>query len=145
MMKELRGNSYLFGANAPFVEGLYEAYLHDPETVAPEWRRYFDQMQQIPGERDVAHAPVIDSFIRLAKSRRDIAVPSAAVASTERKQVSVLQLINAHRFLGVRHASVDPLKRFEKPAVPELDPAFYGFVESDMDLMFNTGSLVGPE
>mgnify|MGYP002622350430 CR=1 FL=1 len=145
MMKELLGNSYLFGANAPFVEGLYEAYLSDPDSIAPEWRRYFDQMQQGAAERDVAHAPVIESFIRLAKSRRDIAVPTAAVASVERKQVSVLQLINAHRFLGVRHANVDPLKRFEKPPVSELDPAFYGLGEADMDLMFNTGSLVGPE
>jgi len=56
-----------------------------------------------------------------------------------------LQLINAYRFLGVRHANVDPLKRFEKPIVPELDPAFYGLTEADMNLVFNSGSLVGPD
>ncbi|MGH8677469.1 MAG: 2-oxoglutarate dehydrogenase E1 component, partial [Burkholderiales bacterium] len=145
MMKEFLGNSYLFGANAPFIEELYEAYLNDADSVAPEWRRYFDQMQEAPGARDVSHAPVIESFIKLAKTRRDAHVPTAAVASAEKKQVTVLQLINAYRFLGVRHAKVDPLKRFEKPAIPELDPAYYGLGDADMDLMFNTGSLVGPE
>jgi len=30
MIKESRATSLLFGANAPFVEGLYEQYLKDP-------------------------------------------------------------------------------------------------------------------
>lgn len=147
MMKEFQNSSYLFGANAPFVEELYEAYLDDPETIAPEWRRYFDQLQQDDDSRDVAHAPVIESFIKLGKTRNG-AVDTAANAralSLEKKQVSVLQLINAYRFLGVRNANVDPLRRFENPPIPELDPEFYGLGEADMDQMFNSGSLVGPE
>ena len=150
MMKEFLGSSYLFGGNAPFIEDLYETYLDDPEAVTPEWRRYFDQMQQQSGgARDVAHAPVVESFIRLAKKRGNgnghMHAPTGAVATVEKKQVSVLQLINAYRFLGVRHASVDPLKRFDKPIVPELDPAYYGLTEADMSLVFNSGSLVGPD
>ncbi len=147
MMKELQGNSYLFGANAPFVEELYEAYLDDPETVAPEWRRYFDQLQQEDGGRDVAHAPVIESFIRLAKTKNSVAagIASTQLVKQEKKQVAVLQMINAYRFLGVRNADVEPLKRFDKPVIQELDPAFYGLGDADMDQMFNSGSLVGPE
>lgn len=148
MMKAFLGSSYLFGGNAPFIEDLYESYLQNPESVSAEWRRYFDQMQLQPGARDVPHAPVVESFIRLTK--RPVAaapVRSTSDASTtvEKKQVAVLQMINAYRFLGVRHASVDPLNRFEKPTLPELDPAHYGFTDADMDLVFNSGSLVGPE
>ena len=40
-MKEFLGNSYLFGANAPFIEELYEAYLANPDSVPGEWRRSF--------------------------------------------------------------------------------------------------------
>ncbi|HVY05446.1 MAG TPA: 2-oxoglutarate dehydrogenase E1 component [Burkholderiales bacterium] len=150
MMKEFLGSSYLFGGNAPFIEDLYESWLDNPEAVSPEWRRYFDQMQQqTAGARDVAHAPVVDSFIRLAKKRGNgngqMHVPAGTASTVEKKQVSVLQMINAYRFLGVRHASVDPLKRFDKPIVPELDPAYYGFAEADMNLVFNSGSLVGPD
>jgi 2-oxoglutarate dehydrogenase E1 component len=145
-MKEFLGTSYLFGGNAPFIEELYEAWLEQPDSVAPEWQRWFEQIQQ-PGTRDVAHTPVREAFIRLAYQRPggNGHAPTAAVASVERKQVSVLQLINAYRFLGLRHANVDPLKRFPKPEVPELDPAYYGLTEADMNSVFNTGSLVGPE
>jgi 2-oxoglutarate dehydrogenase E1 component len=145
-MKEFLGTSYLFGGNAPFIEELYDSWLQDPESVAPEWRRWFDQIQQ-PGTRDVAHEPIREAFVRLAYKRPggNGHAPTVAVAALERKQVSVLQLINAYRFLGLRHANIDPLKRFPKPEVPELEPAYYGLTEPDMDAVFNTGSLVGPE
>ena len=40
MFKEMLSNSYLFGANAPFIEQLYEAFLQDPAAVDPHWRDY---------------------------------------------------------------------------------------------------------
>lgn len=143
MMKELLGTSYLFGGNAPFIEDLYETYLQNPEAVAPEWRRYFDQMQQLPGARDVAHAPIVESFVQRARTGapRVAALP----ARLDRKQVSVLQLVAEYRFRGVFLAQLDPLKRRERPHIAELEPAYYDLTEADMDSVFNTGSLIGPE
>ncbi len=141
MMKEQAGSSYLFGGNAPFIEAQYEVYLADPAAVSPRWRNYFDQIRG--GAADVAHAPVIDAFVALAKSRKAIA--AATDATVEAKQSAVVQLVEAYRSIGVRHADLDPLQRQEKPALAELDPASYGFTETDLDLEFNTGSLVGPE
>jgi 2-oxoglutarate dehydrogenase E1 component len=147
LLKEYLGTSYLFGANAPFIEELYEAYLADPASVAPQWRRYFDQLQQLPGAPDVAHEPIRQSFVKLVKAPRTGIghAATASVAAAEKKQVKVLQLTNNYRRLGLRHANVDPLKRFEKPPVPELDPAFYGLTEEDMELVFNTAADFGPE
>ena len=140
----------LFGTNAPFIEELYEDYLQNPTLVLPEWRSYFDELQKIAGKttRDVSHSPVLAAFIRpTTEHARDgqatVQGAEQAVAA-ERKQVSVLQIINAHRFLGVRLASLDPLKHQEKPYIPELDPSHYGLTEADMDTVFDTGSLVGP-
>ena len=64
MMHQFLDNSYLFGGNAPFVEDLYEKYLEDPSSVPEEWRGYFDKLQLMPGApgKDVAHAPVVESF-----------------------------------------------------------------------------------
>jgi 2-oxoglutarate dehydrogenase E1 component len=145
VMQEFLSNSYLFGSNAPFIEELYEAYLANPDSVSGTWREYFDALQQGAAARDVAHGPVIESFIRLARQPR-MGPSAAALARVEadaRKQVSVLQFINAHRFLGVRQADLDPLKRQEHPYIQELDPAYYGFSEADMDVQFNVGSFVG--
>ena len=150
MIKELFKTSVLYGANAPFIEELYENYLQCSTSVPPEWRGYFDGLQLGKGEveKDVPHSPVIESFIRVEKERRKRNHSSSQYAQDnieERKQVSVLQIINAFRFLGVRQANLDPLKQLQKPYIPALDPKFYGLTEEDMDTVFNTGSLVAPE
>jgi 2-oxoglutarate dehydrogenase E1 component len=146
-MKQMLANSYLFGANAPFIEGLYEAWLAEPGAVDPRWRSYFEDLQQRDtGTTDVAHGPIQQQFVDLARrGRAASAYPAAVLTETAvQRQVSVLQLIAAYRFQGTRHASIDPLARLEKPYIPELDPAFYGLSDSDMDTEFNVGTLVAP-
>ncbi|HLU20155.1 MAG TPA: 2-oxoglutarate dehydrogenase E1 component [Pusillimonas sp.] len=139
---ELLSNSYLFGSNAPYVEELYESYLENPGSVSEKWRNYFDQLQHQPATdgqettRDQAHAPIIESFAQRAKANAFVArvqEPDLAVAG---KQVSVQSLIAAYRTLGVRVAELDPLKRQERPNIPELDPAFYGLTEADLDQVY---------
>ena len=140
MMKERRSSSHLFGSNAPFVEELYEKYLEDPASVSEEWREYFDNLQAQAGAavHDVAHSPVIESFVQLAKQGR---VRTVAAGGDDQRQVSVLQLINAYRFLGNRWANLDPLKRTERPEISELEPSHYGFTEADLNKTFNVGSF----
>src|SRR5699024_2634725 len=43
-----------------------------------------------------------------------------------------------YRSLGVRVATLDPLKRSERPYIAELDPAFYGLTESDLDQLYSS-------
>ena len=65
--------------------------------------------------------------------------------AVNRKQVYVQVLIGAYRMLGGRWADLDPLKRLPRPQIPELEPAFYDLTEADMETVFDTGTLVGPE
>jgi 2-oxoglutarate dehydrogenase E1 component len=143
MMKDDFATSYLFGANAPFLEEQYDLYLNDPDQVTPDWRSYFDALQKTAGAltRDVSHTPIIEAFAARSRQPR---LFSSAPGEVHPKQVAVLQLINAHRFLGNRNAKLDPLERHPLPVVPELDPSHYGLHESDLDTEFETGSLVGP-
>ncbi len=140
--------SCLSGGNAAYLEDLYESWLADPASVSDAWQRYFASLGSGPGT-ERAHGPVREAF-RVATSRRRAVSAAPATAAGDfdpdvhRKQVSVLQLINAHRFLGHRQADLDPLNQHERPEVPELDPAHHGLTEADMDKVFNTGSLFGP-
>ncbi|MBA4109319.1 MAG: 2-oxoglutarate dehydrogenase E1 component [Leptothrix sp. (in: Bacteria)] len=142
MMQQFRSNSYLFGGNAPYVEELYEAYLDNPGSVPDNWRSYFDALSNVPAtdgsdHRDVAHAPVVESFAQRAKANAFMVKTSSADLAVARKQVHVQSLIAAYRFLGSRWADLDPLKRQERPKLPELEPAFYDLTESDMDITFS--------
>ncbi|MBP6223988.1 MAG: 2-oxoglutarate dehydrogenase E1 component [Rhizobacter sp.] len=145
MMQEYRANSHLFGGNAPYVEEMYEAYLDNPGSVPDNWRSYFDALQHLPAvdgsdERDVAHAPVVESFAQRAKANAFGAKASGADLAVARKQVHVQSLIAAYRFLGSRWADLDPLKRQERPKIPELEPVFYDLTESDMDISFSASN-----
>ena len=141
-LKAMQDSSLLFGGNAPFIEELYEQYLLDPNAVPDGWRAYFDALPALPsGAHDVAHSSIQRAFAVLKKAKSANGISPAA--ELERKQVYVLQLINAYRFLGVRVANLDPLNRHAKPVIPELDPDHYGFDEADLYTTFDTGSLVG--
>jgi 2-oxoglutarate dehydrogenase E1 component len=134
-------DSLLYGGNAAFLEELYQRFLNDPASVSEAWRRYFGALQPGSGG-DVDHAALRAALAQRAVHRR---IPAGAeagdVASATGKQVAVLQLINAYRFRGHQQAQLDPLGIQEQNAVAELDPAFHGLTEADMDTVFSTGSL----
>lgn len=145
MMQQYQSNSYLFGGNAPYVEELYEAYLQNPASVPDNWRSYFDAMQNVPAVdgtngRDVAHAPIVASFAERAKAGPIKTIVASADSDMGRKRVAATQLIAAYRNIGSHWADLDPLKRQERPPLPDLDPAFYGFSEADLDIVFNASN-----
>jgi 2-oxoglutarate dehydrogenase E1 component len=145
-MKAFQSNSYLFGGNAPYVEELYESYLNNPGSVPERWREYFDNLQHVPAAdgnpqtRDVAHAPIVQSFAERSKDGTLQPRVMGGDASTARRQVYVQQLVAAYRFLGARWADLDPLKRQERPAIPELEPTFYDFTEGDHANIYSVGN-----
>ena len=138
--------SHLFSGNTAFIEHVYERYLEDPDGVAAEWRRYFDAMQQ---EATRADGSGNAQAGRPAPAAETGPLPAQeaviAVNTDNKKQASVLQLINAHRFRGHQQADLDPLQQHERPKVPELDPAYYNFTDEDLVRTFNTGSLFAPD
>lgn len=145
MMQQYQSNSYLFGGNAPYVEELYEAYLENPSSVPDNWRAYFDAMQNVPAvdgsnARDIPHAPIVASFAERAKAGPIKTIVASADSDMGRKRVAATQLIAAYRNIGSHWADLDPLKRQERPPLPDLDPAFYGFSESDLDIVFNASN-----
>ncbi|MEG1357305.1 2-oxoglutarate dehydrogenase E1 component [Comamonas sp.] len=140
------GNTYLFGGNAPYVEEMYENYLANPSSVPDSWREYFDALQHVPAvdgtdNKDIPHLPVINAFAERAKQGgTKVVVASGADSELGRKRTAVQQLIAAYRNVGQRWADLDPLKRTERPEIPELEPSFYGFTDADQEVVFNTSN-----
>ena len=140
-----QGNTYLFGGNAPYVEEMYENYLANPGSVPDSWREYFDALQHVPAvdgsnAKDVPHLPVINAFAERAKAGGTRVGVASTDAEMGRKRTAVQQLIAAYRNVGARWADLDPLKRAERPAIPELEPSFYGFADADQETVFDTSN-----
>ncbi|MDH3563876.1 MAG: thiamine pyrophosphate-dependent enzyme, partial [Gammaproteobacteria bacterium] len=142
-------SSSLASGNAAYLEELYEQFLQEPATVSAEWRRYFESLPRVNGiERDVSHTAVREEFRRIAHQHPSPATARqpAQVDSIEsaHNQVKVLQFINAYRYRAHQIAKLDPLGLRESPSIPELDLRYYGLGETELDTVFETGSLVGP-
>jgi len=139
------GNTHLFGGNGPYVEEMYENYLANPGSVPDSWREYFDALQHVPAldgsnAKDVPHLPVINAFAERAKAGGTKVVMASENVEMGRKRTAVQQLIAAYRNVGQRWADLDPLKRTERPHIPDLDPAFYGFSDADQETVFDTSN-----
>ncbi|AOV15690.1 2-oxoglutarate dehydrogenase E1 component [Acidihalobacter aeolianus] len=137
-MQDAWTGSALYGSNATYLEALYETFLQTPEAVPVEWRRYFEALPGLAsGRTEVPHAPIRAEFTYDARH------PAPAAGRTIDKQLRVLQLINAYRFLGHRTAATDPLALPGQPRPEELRLDYYHLGEADLDTRFHAGSLVG--
>ena len=115
VMKAWWDSSHMAGANAAYVEELYESYLEDPQSVSDTWRQIFDSLPKVEGvELETNHTSVKDQFRKLAALGPTARMSSAPVEGTpvsDDRQVKVLQLINAFRFRGHQHANLDQIGR----------------------------------
>src|SRR5262252_5644807 len=132
VIKHQYATSHLQGANATYVEWLYEQYLAEPGSVPPEWRQYFHSLS--PTGAETPHGPVVQA---VAQRLRQRAAPAAAVPSAEpapaiEKQAAVSRLIQVYSLRGHQVADLDPLGMWERPAPAVLSFDFLGLDEADL-------------
>ncbi|MGB2064162.1 2-oxoglutarate dehydrogenase E1 component [Marinomonas gallaica] len=146
LMELLWSTSHFSGGNLEYVEGLFESYLVDPNSVSEEWRKCFDQLPRVSEAQstDLPHSVIQQQFLELGKNKfRNIPVSTGVAASSahEQKQINVLQLINAYRVRGHQHSNLDPLDLIKRDKVADLDLGYHQLTGADLDTTFNTGSL----
>jgi len=144
-MQELWKDSYLASGNESYLEALYESYLSDPQSVAPEWRNFFNQLTQgIPRTTpDVPHAAIREQFLQLARQSAKTVIVQGMESTHDQQQERVIELIAAYRRVGHLQANIDPLGLYQGLYNPTLELAYYGFTDQDMQKNFNVGSFAG--
>jgi len=143
-MKAWIESSHLSGANAAYIEELYESYLDNSQSVTAEWRDIFQQFPKIEGaDVEYRHSEIRNEFKTLAQQTQKTVVVSGG---SDAKQVKVLQLINAFRFRGHQNANLDPLGLWQRDKVRDLQLSHHELSENDFDREFKIGSLaIGQE
>jgi 2-oxoglutarate dehydrogenase E1 component len=142
---ELLASTPLSGGNAPYVEALYEQFLHDPQSVDAIWRDYFlrlqDGLKQRGNGAEQIHSTVQAGIVQRAGKPRMAAVSSSTLsADVAAKQGAVSRLVQIYANRGHLVAKLDPLglQKRERPRVLEL--GYFGLTDADLDTVFLTGS-----
>ncbi|HEY9856049.1 MAG TPA: 2-oxoglutarate dehydrogenase E1 component [Stenomitos sp.] len=136
-------STLMAGGNAAFLEALYEDFLADPQSVAPEWRAYFEGLKGAAPGPEVAHTPVQRAFAELVQSGRHLAVAPTTMECAP-VQHGVGALISAYRAMGHLQAKFNPLSLRPQEPVPELDLSYHGLNTADLDYPVSYEGFHGP-
>ena len=133
----------LFSAGSSFLEQLEEQYRSSPESLPAEWSEYFSQLDGQAAEQ--SHQAMLE---KMRPNLSPTVTPSDNRAGlTEPSDIEypsrAIYMIQAYRMHGHLHAELDPLRLNPRPTSPELDLAYYGLSEADLDKLFPTGDLTG--
>jgi len=142
LLKFFQDSSSLYGSNASFIEDLYEHFLEDPESVDVSWQKQFRDIHHNAGY-ETPHSPIVERFAQLAvKNPGRLVQLQGFTEDSVKKQSAVARLINHYRVRGHQMAQNNPLS--QNTIIPaDLEPAYYGFSEPDMDTVFDTGVIYG--
>ena len=109
-----------------YLEAQFEQFERDPSSIPSEWRSLFSALPETS---------------QLTLSSDSSAATVSAQNDRERKQGAVLRLINAYRTRGHSVSQTDPLGIMNPEAPEDFDLAFQGLDESDLDHVYDAGSL----
>ncbi len=142
-LQEWKSSSYLSGGSAAYVEGLYESFLREPQSVSEEWRDFFTQLPKVNGAEgsDISHDEIRQYFSDLARQPKKRQVIGGDLQQ-ERQQRCVDQLINAYRVHGHLAAKFDALE-MSRPPVADLQLAAHGLSDADLNTIFMAPDVMG--
>ncbi len=166
--------SFLYGANAAYVEDLHARYQENPSSIDAEWRAFFEGLGDVPADvkAEAKGAPwkrpdwplaangelvsaldgnwlpdekAVGEKIALKARAAGAAYSEEQVHQATRDSVKALMMIRAYRMRGHLAAKLDPLALEAPVPHDELDPASYGFTEADYDRKIFIDNVLGLE
>jgi len=153
----LSETSFLYGANAAFVEDLHARYAERPDSVSPSWRAFFDQLGDSAGDIRKAAAdpqwtrpptpaarpdwlaavdglwPAVEAKLAKAVAEKKPGATADEIRAATVDSIRAIMMIRAFRIRGHLQANLDPLGLAPKVQSAELEPESYGFTEADYD------------
>ncbi|WP_158798301.1 2-oxoglutarate dehydrogenase E1 component [Pedobacter sp. L105] len=114
--------SYLNGANAEYIDSIYQTYKQDANAVEFGWQKFFEGFD----------------FGRGA----DAGAVSEVTPEQFLKEVNVLNLINGYRQRGHLFTHTNPVRE-RRHHLPTLDIENFGLSAADLDTVFNSGVELG--
>src|SRR5437764_5973959 len=123
--------SYITNSHPAYIEGLYNDFVHDPESVDPEFRKFFEGF-------DFAFSNNVNGHAVAPAETQGQAIESAQLV----KEFAVYNLILSYRKKGHLEAKTNPIRE-RKNRGANLDLKFFGLSETDLSTQFFSGKFIG--
>ncbi len=118
---------YITNSHPQFIEGLYNDFLKDPNSIDPEMKKFFEGFD----------------FAVSSGSVSQVSTSSAAPSGIDwLKEIMVYRLILGYRNKGHLIAHTNPIRK-RKDRGANIELGFYGLSEADLDKEFYAGQFVG--
>lgn len=131
--------SYITNSSPSYIESLYQDFARDPESVDPEFRKFFEGFDFAVSHNKAG--PSGSNGVSVAMPKDGISKPVVMEAVDWKKEISAYRLILGYRNKGHLLAKTNPI-RPRKDRGANLDLSFFGFTEADLDTEFQAGHLV---
>lgn len=122
---------YITGSHPQYIESLYTDFIKDPNSVDPEMKHFFE------------------GFDFAVSSGASNGAPSTSTNGTAvgpsidwMKEIMAYRMIVGYRNKGHLLAKTNPIRK-RKDRGANIELAFYGFGEADLDKEFHAGQLIG--
>lgn len=126
--------SYITSSHPEFVENLYRDFLNDPNSVDPELKKFFEGFDFAIG----------NSKVKTNGTAAAVASVSPVTPDTTnwKKELGAYRMILGYRNKGHLIAKTNPIReRRDRDA--NLNLAFFGLTDEDLDKTFQVGERVG--
>lgn len=133
---------YITNAHPSYIESLYQSYLDDPQSVDPDYKKFFEgfdfaMTNSVGNSTATASAPVSSNG-----TTETAAKPAAPDAAQLEKEFNVFKLIVSYRRRGHLAATTNPIRE-RKDRSANLDLKFFRLSEADLDTEFEAGRFCG--
>lgn len=129
--------SFLNAAHTAFFSDLYDKYLTHPDNVEPSWRAFFQGFDF--GMESALGEVGIDVGQGLVHVGEGGPVP---MPESMQKEFQVIRLIDGYRSRGHLFTRTNPVRERRKYE-PTLDIENFGLGNTDLDMVFNAGQILG--
>lgn len=114
--------SYVGTSDVNAIEGLFQQYLKDPNSVDASWRDFFKGFE----------------FAQTSYSEKG----GGAIPENVSKEFKVINLINGYRQRGHLFTKTNPVRE-RRQYTPTLDLENFGLTSADLETVFQAGSEIG--
>jgi 2-oxoglutarate dehydrogenase E1 component len=137
---------YITSQHPQFIESLYRDFVKDPDSVDPEFRKFFEGFDFAVSNGaaksngnghtngTTATAP--------AESTSKSAAPAGDTTIDWMREIRIYRMILGYRNKGHLIAKTNPIRE-RKDRNANLDFGFFGLSEEDLDKTFQAGNLLG--